>query len=99
SVALGVVAQNSKAKLRQYANFGAFAGANGMADGYAKVDGDDWGFGYNLAWMWDINERARVGVNYRSKVDHNLSGDAEWNLVGPGFANPLFAPQIRGAGY
>ncbi|HRL34872.1 MAG TPA: outer membrane protein transport protein, partial [Neisseria sp.] len=55
---------------------------NGAADGYAKVKGDDWGFGYNLAWLWDINERARVGMNYRSKISHTLKGDGEWHLVG-----------------
>ena len=56
------------------------ASANGAADGHAKVKGDDWGFGYNLAWMWDINDAVRVGVNYRSKVTHNLKGHAEWYL-------------------
>ena len=95
SVALGVVAQNSKAKLRQYANFGAFAGANGMADGYAKVNGDDWGFGYNLAWLWDINERARVGMNYRSKISHTLKGDGEWHLVGNAFNDPVLGSTIQ----
>lgn len=49
-----------------------------QADGHADVKGSDWGFGYQLAWMWDINDRARVGVNYRSKVSHTLKGDAEW---------------------
>ena len=43
-----------------------------QADGHADVKGSDWGFGYQLAWMWDINDRARVGVNYRSKVSHTL---------------------------
>lgn len=53
-----------------------------QADGHADVKGSDWGFGYQLAWMWDINDRARVGVNYRSKVSHTLKGDAEWAADG-----------------
>ena len=32
--------------------------------------------------MWDINDRARVGVNYRSKVSHTLKGSAEWEADG-----------------
>src|SRR5574343_392602 len=89
SVAVGVIAQHAEASLRQYANFGyALAGGNaglpgsvagnGAADGFADVNGDDWGFGYNLAWMWDINDAARLGVNYRSKIEHTLKGTAKW---------------------
>ena len=99
AIAAGVVAQNSKATLRQFANFGAFAGRNGVADGYAEVKGDDWGVGYNLAWLWDINDSARMGVNYRSKVSHELQGNAEWQLVGAGFANPVLANRVRQLGY
>ena len=115
SVALGLIAQNTKAHLRQYANFGAtipaaIGGGNGNADGYAKVKGDDWGFGYNLAWMWDINDSARLGVNYRSKISHDLQGEAEWKLEAPIFSNSTVLPNgatigniatggVRGAGY
>ncbi|TIC86995.1 OmpP1/FadL family transporter [Crenobacter intestini] len=53
---------------------------DGTADGYATVKGDDWGFGFNLAWLWDINDNARVGVNYRSAVKHTLEGNAQWTL-------------------
>lgn len=56
--------------------------ATGKADGHADVKGHDWGFGYQLAWMWDINDRARVGVNYRSKVSHTLKGTADWEADG-----------------
>lgn len=35
----------------------------------------------HLGWLWDINEQARIGVNYRSKVKHNLKGEAEWSAV------------------
>lgn len=77
SVAVGVIAQHAEATLRQYANFGAPI-ANGSFDGYADVEGKDWGFGYNLAWMWDINDNTRIGLNYRSEIKHTLEGTAKW---------------------
>lgn len=92
SFGAGIIAQHTSAELRKYADWGIqqkakaltatpsnpTAAAQIKADGHADVKGSDWGFGYQLAWMWDINDRARVGVNYRSKVSHTLKGDAEW---------------------
>ncbi|QEY23916.1 OmpP1/FadL family transporter [Neisseria animalis] len=63
--------------------------ATGKADGHAEVKGKDWGFGFHLGWMWDINDRARVGVNYRSKVTHTLKGTADWSADGA-FAQAAF---------
>lgn len=55
------------------------ASANiGVVEGYAKVKGDDWGVGYHLGYMYDINDKARLGVNYRSKIKHKLEGTANW---------------------
>lgn len=96
SFGAGIIAQHTSAELRKYADWGikqkAVAKASGkpdaaiaaaiQADGHADVKGSDWGFGYQLAWMWDINDRARVGVNYRSKVSHTLEGTAEWAADG-----------------
>lgn len=78
SFGIGIIAQHSEAKLRKYADWGAAFRQPGAADGYAKVKGDDWGFGYHLGWLFDVNDRFRLGVNYRSKVEHNLKGTAEW---------------------
>ena len=96
SFGAGIIAQHTSAELRKYADWGIkqkkVAKASGkpdaaiataiQADGHADVKGSDWGFGYQLAWMWDINDRARVGVNYRSKVSHTLEGTAEWAADG-----------------
>ena len=96
SFGAGIIAQHTSAELRKYADWGiqqkAKAKASGkpdaaiaaaiQADGHADVKGHDWGFGYQLAWMWDINDRARVGVNYRSKVSHTLKGTADWEADG-----------------
>ncbi len=80
---VGIIGQYTKAKLRQYANFGGFDPrlGNGRADGYADVEGDDWGIGYNLSWLWDVTPEARIGVNYRSKIKHKLKGSAQWKAV------------------
>lgn len=88
SVAVGAVAQYSTAGLRKYADWGASLRPNidqaglGIMDGYAEVKGKDWGFGYHLAWLWDVNDRTRVGVNYRSRIKHNLKGMANWQAEG-----------------
>ena len=87
------VAQQKQVVDGQLAQMGA--SGNGAADGHAKVKGDDWGFGYNLAWMWDINDAVRVGVNYRSKIEHNLKGHAEWYLEDGAFNNPYLGDAIK----
>ncbi|MDO4998279.1 MAG: outer membrane protein transport protein [Neisseria sp.] len=76
---------------------------NGAADGYARVKGDDWGFGYTLSWLWDVNDAVRVGANYRSPVKHTLEGTSEWHLSDGLFNNAALGSalqsQIRAAGY
>ncbi|MCF7530540.1 OmpP1/FadL family transporter [Neisseria lisongii] len=101
AVGVGAIAQYSSAELRKYADWDATGSVSvvagrdvtGKADGHAKVKGNDWGFGYQLGWLWDINDQTRVGVNYRSKVEHNLKGTADWYADGPAVAtanpNPL----------
>ncbi len=80
SIAAGLTAQYSKAELRQYANFAGTKLPNGIADGFADVEGDDWGLGYTLGYLWDVNDNVRLGASYRSKVEHNLKGTAKWKL-------------------
>lgn len=112
SFGAGIIAQHTSAELRKYADWGiqqkATAKASGkpdaaiaaaiQADGHADVKGSDWGFGYQLAWMWDINDRARVGVNYRSKVSHTLKGDAEWAADGAA-AKAMWSTMLAANGY
>ncbi|WP_284197808.1 OmpP1/FadL family transporter [Chitinimonas prasina] len=49
-------------------------------DGRVKIKGDDWGFGWNMGVMFNIDEDTRIGMAYRSKISHKLTGTAEWTL-------------------
>jgi len=50
----------------------------------AKVDGDDWAWGFNLGAIWEPLPGTRIGIGYRSEIDHELSGGAlEVNASGP----------------
>ena len=113
SFGAGIIAQHTSAELRKYADWGIQqkaamlkatpsnpAGAAAIqADGHADVKGSDWGFGYQLAWMWDINDRARMGVNYRSKVSHTLEGTAEWAADGAMAKQAWAAKLLEARGY
>lgn len=106
SFGVGIITQYADANLRKYANFSpALSRAtgnvipNGIADGVADVKADDWGFGFNLGWLWDINDQAKLGISYRSAIKHTLRGTAKWDLVGPAFASPQAVLGVRANGY
>ena len=50
------------------------------ADGFAKVKGEDWGFGFNLGVLWEPVDGTRVGLAYRSRVEHTLDGEAKFRV-------------------
>ena len=49
-------------------------------DGYADVTGDDWGFGWNIGYMYQLDENTRFGLAYRSQIRHTLKGSVDWNF-------------------
>jgi long-chain fatty acid transport protein len=64
-------------------------------DGKVKVDGTDWGFGFNLGVLYAPNAKSRIGVAYRSKIRHKITGDASFDkpagLPGPLAASRTFS--------
>ncbi len=103
----GINLQYLKAELSNAIDFGTLdaigafsalglpAGALGLlpqqADGYVNLEGDSWGLGYNFGVMVMVNDRTRLGASYRSRIKHNISGDADFSNVPAGLQPfPLF---------
>lgn len=109
SLGAGVSAQYIDVELSRAIDFGSIcAGTPALAatcvasgfvpqarDGSVTVEGDDWGFGFNLGALYTLNERIRLGIAYRSKITHKLSGDARFTrpagLPAPLAASPTFS--------
>jgi len=45
-------------------------------DGHVRVSGDDWNVGYDLGLLLTPTPRTRIGLAYRSDIDHDLGGRA-----------------------
>jgi len=43
--------------------------------GLLTVKGDDFGWGFNLGALWQVNPATRIGLAYRSEVDQKLDGN------------------------
>ncbi|MAD44223.1 MAG: hypothetical protein CMI02_08010 [Oceanospirillaceae bacterium] len=43
-----------------------------------EVSGDDTGYGWNFGFMWDLTPDTTFGFAYRSELDFELEGDAEF---------------------
>ena len=44
------------------------------AAGLVTIKGDDYSWGFNLGALWQLSEATRIGLAYRSEVDHTLEG-------------------------
>ena len=70
-----------------YTNAGFVPGGR---DGVTEITGNDWAVGFTLGAMFEYRkagedngflQEGRIGVSYRSKMDHTLEGDAEFRRV------------------
>ncbi len=72
------------AKLTNAIDFGTILMAGGTTpqtmDGFADLTGDDWAVGYTLGLLCTVTPDTRIGISYRSKVDHELSGDVDFDV-------------------
>jgi long-chain fatty acid transport protein len=93
AVGAGIQAQYIKATLTNALDFGticlgslpaATCGALGLspqgADGHIRLTGEDWGVGFSLGAMFEPIKSTRIGLGFRSAVDHTLSGDADFTV-------------------
>ena len=53
---------------------------NAAQDSSTKLDGDSTEFGWNTGLLFDIDDKNRIGVAYRSAIKHSVSGNASYTL-------------------
>ena len=54
-----------------------------VPDAFNRFVGHDWSFGYNFGLLAQIDESNRIGVTYRSGVDHDLEGSLNFTGASP----------------
>ena len=99
SVGASAIAQRTNATLSQAVNFGSILAVNPAlppgtflpqsADGFAQIKGNDWGYGWQVGFLWKATDADRIGFDYRSKIDHTLTGTATFGV--PANVAPIFA--------
>jgi long-chain fatty acid transport protein len=53
--------------------------ASVATDGEVTVEGDDWGYGFNLGVLYEVTPKTRIGAAYRSQVKQELEGTADFD--------------------
>ncbi|MDH5472560.1 MAG: outer membrane protein transport protein [Gammaproteobacteria bacterium] len=59
---------------------GALGATPQAADGFATLTGDNWGYGWNMGVLYQFSKDTRLGLAYRSEVEHDVSGDADFTV-------------------
>ncbi|MGL5949086.1 MAG: outer membrane protein transport protein [Aeromonas sp.] len=76
SLGAGLNLVYAKAELNRYAGDTILQLPLGGKDGkVAYMQGDDWGFGWNVGSLYEFNADHRVALTYRSSVKLDFSGD------------------------
>ena len=86
SVGAGLNFQYADAELSNDIDFGLIGQGLGLGtqsqqlDGFVEISGDDWSMGYNLGFLYEPTQTTRIGLAYRSGVNHTLEGDADFTV-------------------
>ncbi|SIQ25997.1 long-chain fatty acid transport protein [Aeromonas sp. RU39B] len=78
SLGAGVNFVYAEAELNRYAGYTANSlSALGVKSDtqISHLKGDDWGFGWNIGALYEVNKDHRFALTYRSKVDLDFKGD------------------------
>jgi long-chain fatty acid transport protein len=62
------------ARLTQALNVPVLSAATGQ-NPIADTHGNDLGVGYNIGILYQFNDATRIGVDYRSRIRHNITGE------------------------
>lgn len=52
-----------------------------VQDGHGSMEGQDWGYGWNLGYLFQLKPDTRFGLAYRSSVSHKMRGGALWDFT------------------
>jgi len=93
SVGGGISVQYFSGDFTQLINISGLVGAppnTVLPDGRARVFGNDVGVGYNFGVIAEPMEGTRVGLTYRSRIQHTLDGNVDFSVPAAVAANPAF---------
>ena len=89
SLGASIQVQYSDARLTSAIDLGTLGTGEGVPgglpgdpsqDGIAAIEGDDWSYGYALGILITPRPDTRIGIGYRSAIDIDLEGTAEFGL-------------------
>ena len=83
SVGGGPVVEYYHARLTQAINIPVLSKGNIPTDAYGDVHGSDVALGYNLGILYKIDNDTRIGLDYRSRIRHNIHGTQDITGVSP----------------
>ncbi len=102
SLGFGAQIQYVEAKLTNAVDFGTIGAVSGIPgavpgtqDGRSRLEGNDWGYGFTLGAIVEPWTGTRLGLGYRSKVEHNLKGEVDFTLDSAGIGAALSAATGR----
>ena len=99
SIGFGISAQYVSVELSNAIDVGLITIGTGgtpqAEDAIGEVDGTSWGLGFNIGFLYQFSEKTRLGVAYRSKIEHTLDGgDAKFYGVNAGGSARLAGLQL-----
>lgn len=93
SVGMGLIYERADVTLSKAVDFGSLLFANPAtrplpfarpqaADGHAEIEGDSTGMGWLIGATLRPTEKLGIGISYRSEIDHEIEGTADWTVPG-----------------